>query len=855
MKRSSFGTLLLAFALTACTINTPAPSVRNPTPTYAIDRVGEKSFIRGQLIVGYREGTSPEAIARHLGATVQQDWPLLRAALLQLPPHLSAPKAQASAERLRGVRYAELNLVQFRPKPTAQGVATTHLAPTQASVSDPDFDKQWMHRQMNSLAAWRQGVSGSGIRIGIHDDFIDHRHPDLVDNMFYPGFDGFAASNPEVPLEAALITPETPHDGIGFHGTSVAGTAAAVGNDLGGRGTAYGASIVPLAINEPEQGGLVLSAIVNAALFAVLGPDFAPGGDDRAPGTDPETGPYVHIVNMSWGGALYSQIVKDTMDLMLASGIILVTSAGNTPTEGPSFPAWNPGLINVAATTARGTRTSFSNRGLHLDLAAPGENVWTTATRGCIFATPDGSSCSEEEPEVAYTYINGTSFSSPAAAGAAALVLEASAERDAEGNITSVLSAAQVRQILTETATRPSGYDRSALGAGIVNSAAAVARALELAENPVPGGGSLLVEVVWSQDPNVRIPQVGLTLIPEDTDAAVKYTQTSDGTLLIPLGTGLFQQMDAGRYTLQASGPYTSLYGGRAATAETTVELLPGEVTAVQLELDVTPFDDPFEPNNSLSEAAELGEVGITVRATLYDPEADSDVDVYSIPVEAGQLYRASLKPATGNFEPAISVYDASGSLLAQSGPSQRFTLNPFVEFEAPEDGVAYIEVAETSGLEIGNSPFNLYDLDIAPYIGEEEEPNGSAVVVGTSIQNIDFTDAQHIPLGSALDAELTEGDTDIFQVEVPAGETLVADTVTAVDGEPDTILGIYDEAGQQVAFNDNYNGLSSRAFYTTQAGGTYYVVVAPWDAINPANATTGEYGLMVTRFVNPPTE
>ncbi len=48
---------------------------------------------------------------------------------------------------------------------------------------------------------------------------------------------------------------------------------------------------------------------------------------------------------------------------------------------------------------------------------------------------------------------------------------------------------------------------------------------------------------------------------------------------------------------------------------------------------------------------------------------------------------------------------------------------------------MVYLEVTEF-GAEEGfatNSPFNLYDLDIAPYIGEEEEPNGSATVIGAA--------------------------------------------------------------------------------------------------------------------------
>ncbi len=851
MKRYTTGALLL-LTLTACQTEVRAPQVSTPDYNYKIDSRG---FIEGELVIGYEDGADAASLARQLGGTLKTDWSQINAALLTLPKGLPVAKAQATAQQLPGLRYAEPNYVQNLEDPAgAKGVDTTSLSPSQVSVPDPDFDVQWMHRQMNSLGAWDEGVTGDGIRIGIHDDFIDHRHPDLVDNMFYPGFDGFKAASlgEEDPIQNAFITPETPHDGTGSHGSSVAGTAAAVSNDIGGLGTAYGASIVPLAISEPENGGLVDSAIINSAIFAVIGPDLAPGGDDRAPGTDPETGPYVHVLNMSWGSDFYSQAIKDTMDLMLGSGIVLVTSAGNTPTEGPSFPAWTPGLINVAATTAQDERTSFSNRGLHIDVAAPGENIWVPTTRGCIYATPDGSSCDDEN---AYTYISGTSFSSPATAGAAALVLEASAERDSDGNITSVLSAAQVTSILRDTAFKPSDYDRSALGAGIVDSAAAVERALEVASNPVEDGGSVIVSAVLESNNDVQIPTVGLTLIPEEGDHGVEYTQTSDGSLFIPLGLGLFQQMEAGDYTLQVSGPHTATTGVPAATAETGVKITPGEDTFVQVELDVDTFDDPFEPNAEIDAAAELEADSLTLRASLYDEDADTDVDVYELPVTGGTLYRVNLERAAGNFDAALTVYSEDGSVLAENDDNQTFSGDPLVDFTAPEDGVVYIEVSEVSGADAANSPFNLYDLDIAPVVGDEDEPNGSAQAVSTSIQNVDFDGAQSVPLGSALDAALGEDDADIFEVEVEAGETLVADVETEESGVPDTLLGIYNEDGEQVAFNDDYNGRESRALYTNETDGTYYVVVIAWDSIDPENATTGDYGLMLTSYLNPPTE
>ncbi len=857
MKRSIILALLLTVALAACSTDvaapTPGAAPGTSRPDVSVDK--SQNLVEGQLIVGYQEGVDPADLAAALGATLRTDWTQLNAALLELPANLSVTKAEATASRLKGLRYAQPNRVVWQEPLRADEVNTAGLETQQLDINDPEYDKQWMHRQMDSEGAWAEGVSGAGVRIGIHDEFMDHRHPDLVDNMFYPGYDGFTGT---------LIEEDTPFDGQGEHGTWVAGTAAGVANELGGRGTAYGASIVPLAISDPETGGLTTTAIINAALFAAVGPDGALGGDDRAPGTDAETGPYVHIVNMSWGSSGYDQIVKDTMDFMLTSGIVLVTSAGNTPTEGFAEPAWHPGLISVAATLPTDKRTDFSNRGLHLDVAAPGENIWTTASRDCAFAEPDFSACDPESPEAKYEFVSGTSFSAPATAGTAALILEASAERDRDGNITEVLGAAQVRKILEETAMRPADYDFNDLGFGIVNSEAAVERALEVAEGTrrVKAGGTLVVQTTLAGDERVNVPKVGLTLIPLGSQPGpIEYTQTSDGRLVIPSGTGLFQQIDSGSYLLQASGPHTATTGLNAITAETKVNIAPGETEVVSFELDVDAFEDPFEPNATPEEAAEIAEVGVTARASLYDPENETDVDVYALQVEEGTPYRVNLETVSGAFDTFLRVLAEDGTLIAENDNNQDETLgtDSLVNFTAPATGTVYVEVTEVSGAEGApdtNSPFNLYDMDVAPFIGEEEEPNGSAVVDGTTINDVDLSNAQEIPFGSALDAEISEAsDVDIFTFEVSEGATIVADAETLSSGAPDTLLGLYDAEGVQVAFNDDFTGRESRVTYTSESGGVYYAVVTPWDAINPDNATTGEYGFIVTSFLNPPTE
>ena len=175
---------LLTLALAACSLEaTPGaqPEVNRPEVTLNAD----KGLVEGQLIIGYQEGVNPAELAAKLGATVETDWPQLNAALLKLPAKLSVAKAQASAARLKGLRYAEPNRVVWL-EPAGGGLNTTDLSTQTLDINDPEYDKQWMHRQMNSEAAWNQDVSGAGVRIGIHDEFMDHRHPDLVDNMFYP---------------------------------------------------------------------------------------------------------------------------------------------------------------------------------------------------------------------------------------------------------------------------------------------------------------------------------------------------------------------------------------------------------------------------------------------------------------------------------------------------------------------------------------------------------------------------------------------------------------------------------------------------------------------------------------------
>lgn len=831
---------LLALALAACGgIDAPAS---HRAPGIVTDASG--TFVAHELIVGYAAGTGPSTVAARLGATVKKDWPLIHAALLTLPEGLPVTKAMTLVGRQEGVRYSQPNRVATsepgRSSRAPEGVDAASMSARQDGSSaastpilDPQFDRQWQHRQLRSVAAWDQGATGKDIRIGIIDEFIDHRHPDLVDNIFYPGYDGYSDS---------LIEADTPHDGVGEHGTWVAGSAAAVGNDLGGRGVAFEADIVPLTIDDPTTGLLSTAAIVNAGLFAITGPDGVPGGDDAAPGI----AGYVHVVNMSWGSDAYSQVDKDLIDLMLANGITLVASAGNTPTLGIAAPAWYPGLISVAATMPTDERTNFSNRGKHLTVAAPGESVWVTATRNCVLATPDGSSCDPDHPEVNYQFVDGTSFSSPFTAGVAALILDASADRDPDGALLrTTLTPAQVRHVLEQTARKPAGYAFDDLGHGIVDAGAAVAMAANAAAPPALGA-DLSVRVTLASDSSIGLGDVGVSLIPSDPAAPTLYAQTTGSGVIRGPGIATFPQIDAGTYRLVVSGPHEATTGIVADTFEHGLNLSPGSSVLVDVGLDVTLFDDPFEPNGTFDSATDVS-AGRTYRASLYDAASDGDTDLYALSVTSGDSYRINLETITGTADTNLRVIASDRStVIAENDDNQDQSTDSLVTFTAASSGTVYLEVTDLSG---SNSPTNVYEMDVTTFAGDEVEPNGSGTVSGTSISGLDFGDAQAMALGSAIDASIDPADdVDIFAVSLTAGTRAIFDTEVANGGKPDTMLALYAADGTQLALGDDFAGKQeSRVYHDVQATGTYYVVVVAYDG-----STTGAYSVSATIDGNP---
>ncbi len=169
---------------------------------------------------------------------------------------------------------------------------------------------------------------------------------------------------------------------------------------------------------------------------------------------------------------------RDAINGLIARGTTIVAAMGNERAFGSptSYPAAIPGVIAVGATNLNDKIASFSSRGNHICLCAPGQAIWSTLPTyegqvGFLSKLPLNKTNAKAKQkreadlskriprDIDYGAWNGTSMAAPHVTGAVALLL---ANQGRE-------TPSRVREKLENSADRTGGAPNPDFGAGRLN--------------------------------------------------------------------------------------------------------------------------------------------------------------------------------------------------------------------------------------------------------------------------------------------------------------------------------------------------------------------------------------------------
>ena len=411
---------------------------QRPSTPLEQKRKKQLNAVPGEILVRFRPGSKGRQLGRQV--VVEKTGRQISMAIKAVSPAL---------EIVEGLRVAQVNpddtsnaIEALRARPDVVYAEPNFIRKATATPNDPRYPEMWglnntgqpstfggnpgtAGNDIRAEQAWNITTGNRSVVVGVIDTGIDINHEDLHDNIWTnPGEvagngldddgNGFVddihgwdfAHNDATVFDYTLPTFPPPPSYTGDlddHGTHVAGTIGAMGNNATGvTGVNWQVSLMSLKFLA-EDGAGSTSDLVNAFAYAKAMRQLW----ESSGGTK---GANIRVLNNSYGGDQFSQSELDAIRALSDAGILFVVSAGNEGTFNDLFPVYpanyiSPNLISVAASAGGGFRAFFSNWGeATVNVTAPGEFILSTT------------------PKNTYNFANGTSMAAPHVSGSAALV-------------------------------------------------------------------------------------------------------------------------------------------------------------------------------------------------------------------------------------------------------------------------------------------------------------------------------------------------------------------------------------------------------------------------------------------------
>ncbi|HEX9024116.1 MAG TPA: S8 family serine peptidase [Geobacteraceae bacterium] len=545
-------------------------------------------FVDDELLVQTRAGVNKEkfdTVVGSLGAATVDEIPQIRVKRIKVPPQ-SLERVKEALSRNPHVKFVEKN----------------YLATSGGIPNDPSYASQWHLPKISAPTAWDISTGSNVIDIAIIDSGVDPTHPDLAGKLL-PGYN-FLGGNTDT------------HDVLG-HGTAVAGTAAALGNNaIGVAGLAWQNPIMPLVVLDATDYASY-SNIASAITYAA----------DHG----------VRIINVSIGGSSSSSTLQNAVNYAWNKGAAIFASAMNNASSTPYYPAACTNVVAVSATTSSDTLASFSSYGNWISVSAPGAYIYTTNNGG------------------GYGAWNGTSFSSPLTAGLAALIL----------SVNPLLTNAQVVDIIEKNADDlgTPGFDQY-FGYGRINAY----RSLVAAQTAVPQTDTTppVATITYPASGATVSGAVQVSVSATDNVGVAKVELYVNGALLATDSAAPFSfYWD----TTQVAGGAYDLYAIAYDAAGNT-----GPSSHISVSVNNTP--DTTSPQVSISTPTNGAKVGkkATIAAAASDNKGVARMELYidnslKTTVSSGSLSWSwnTVNVTAGAHVINVKAYDAAGNVGGSS--------------------------------------------------------------------------------------------------------------------------------------------------------------------------------------------